>query len=63
MTPSAFGTESCGTKRMTVAVASDQNPPITMPKIARATIKTRKFGARAIRINEDSISAVNPIST
>ena len=48
---------------MTVAVASDQNPPITIPRSARATIKTRKFGAIAIRINEDSISPVNPIST
>src|SRR6266702_1449842 len=61
--PSALGMDSSETRRITVAVASDQKPPITMPSRARAIINTRKFGAIAIRTNEDSMRPVIPIST
>ena len=63
ITPRAFGTAASGTRRMTVAVDSDQNPPITTPSSARAIISTTKFGAWAIKTNEASISPVSPIKT
>ncbi|MNF10667.1 hypothetical protein D3C80_2116790 [compost metagenome] len=63
MTLSAFGTSASGTKRMRVAVASAQKPPMVMPSKARAAINTPKFGAHAIRISESSITAVSVIST
>ena len=48
---------------MIVAVASDQKPPIVIPRSARASISMAKFCASAIRIKETSISTVSPIST
>ena len=36
------------TSRMMVAVASAQNPPMTIPSRARATISTAKLGLTAI---------------
>ena len=48
---------------MTVAVARDQKPPITMPRSVRATMSTMKFGAIAISASEESISPVKPVST
>src|ERR1700731_1031278 len=63
MMPKALGTVSSGTRRITVAVASDQNPPTTTPRRARAIISTRKFGATAMRISDGSMTPVSPNST
>src|ERR1017187_3448792 len=63
MTPSALGTDSTGTRRMTVAVPNDQKPPMTMPRRARATISTAKFGAMAMMTSDESINPVIPMST
>ena len=52
MIPSALGTEFSGTRRITVAVASDQKPPITMPRRDLATINTAKFGAMAMMTSD-----------
>ena len=62
-TPSALGTDSPGTRRITVAVASDQKPPMTIPRSARAIINVIKFGAIAITTSESSMSVVMAIST
>ena len=43
---------------MITAVPSDQNPPMLIPKRARAIIKTRKLGAIAIMTRETSIRPV-----
>jgi hypothetical protein len=48
---------------MIVAVASDQNPPMQIPRIARATINMGKLAASAISIDDASISADKPIRT
>src|ERR1700730_9855108 len=63
MMPKALGTVSSGTRRITVAVESDQNPPTTTPRRARAIISTRKFGATAMRISDASMTPVSPNST
>src|SRR5580704_17462754 len=41
MMPKALGTVSSGTRRITVAVASDQNPPTTTPRRAPAETDIR----------------------
>jgi hypothetical protein len=46
-----------------VAVARDQNPPIVIPRRARAIMRIPKFGASAIRSNDPSIIPVSPSST
>jgi hypothetical protein len=59
MMPKALGTVSSGTKRISVAVERDQNPPTTTPRRARAIISTRKFGATAMRISDASMTPVS----
>lgn len=61
--PSARGTSLAGTRRITVAVESDQKPPMARPSRARAVISRVKLGARAISTSDSSISTVMAIST
>lgn len=60
--PSAFGTDSSGTRRMIVAVDSAQKPPMVMPRSARAAMKTVKLVALAIRSSDASIVPVSAMS-
>ncbi|WP_449041212.1 hypothetical protein [Paracoccus sp. (in: a-proteobacteria)] len=48
---------------MIMAVASAQKPPMQMPRSARPTISTVKFGAAATSTRDSSMNAVSTTST
>lgn len=57
--PSALGTESGGTSRMTIDVEIAQKPPITTPKIARPNINKAAEWANVMTMPETIISRVS----
>ncbi len=63
MIDNARGTSYDGTSRIITAVASAQNPPMQIPRMARAVIRAAKLGAMATMTSDISISIVNPTNT